>query len=155
MDKLLLALKLGRKRDVIEARQRARQIAGLLGFETGDCARIAAGVFALACQVYRKRLSATVFFQVNGRSLHVFFGKRKRTVPDLPRIEKLLPGKPFFTEADIKWMVGQLVRLPPPSVFDEIDKLNQELLQAYLDSRRGNPHEVLERPRLGARDKTA
>jgi hypothetical protein len=152
MDKLLLALKLGRKRDVIEARQRARQIAALLGFDGRDQACLAAGVFALACQVYRKQSGATVFFQVKSRSLHVSFGKRNRMFADAPRIEKALPGKPFFAASDIKWMVRQLVALSTPSVFDEVDKLNQDLLQALLESRRDQaPVHV---PRL-ARDKTA
>jgi hypothetical protein len=152
MEKLLLALKLGRKRDVIEARQRARQVAGLLGFDARDQACIAAGVFALARQVYRRQAGITLFFQVKHRVFHVFFGKGHGTVTDAPCIEKPLPGKPFFAEADIKWMVRQLVRRPAPTVFEEIEKLNQELLQALLDEGRGRVRAPA--PRL-ARDKTA
>jgi hypothetical protein len=136
MDTVLLALRLGRKRDVIEARQRARQVAGLLGFDSRDQACIAAGVFALACQAYRQKAHLTLFFRLRNGVLHVFFGKRNGGASNLPGIEKRLPEKTFFAEADIKWMVGQVVRRPAPSLFEEMEKLNQDLLEALVESGR-------------------
>jgi len=136
MDTHLLALRLSRKRDVVEARQRARQIAGFLGFDAVEQACIAAGTFSLACRVYRKQPGMIAFFQIKGDALHVFFGKRTGSVSDDMRIEKPLPGQPYFAEADIKWMVRELARHPAPTIFEEMEKLNEEIVQALLNDGR-------------------
>ncbi len=130
MDKLLLALKLDRKRDIVEARQRARQVAGLLGFDNRDQAGIAAGVFSLACQAYRKRPGTSMLFQVKARTLHVFLGNRGAT--NGFHLETPLPEQAFFAEDDIRWMVRELSRRPPPTVFEELEKINNDVVQALL-----------------------
>jgi hypothetical protein len=147
MDKLLLALRLGSKRDVVEARQRARQVAGLLGFDSRDQAALAAGVFSLGCQAYRNRAGTSLLFQVQNRALRVFLGSRNGAVNGLSQIEMSLPDQSFFAEEDIRWMVKELSRRPPPTVFEELEKVNQDLVQALLHD--GRQRRTMTRPATG------
>jgi hypothetical protein len=157
MDRLLLGIRLRRKRDVFEARQRARQIAALLGFDAQDQAVIAAGVFALAWQSLRQETGVRLFFEVKRRVLHVFLSRKRSGANCGPaRLAKRLPAKTPFAEDDVKWMIRELVRQPAPGLFEEMAKLNQELLDALLAARQGMPAQADAVARWNAaRDKTA
>src|SRR6266849_5532239 len=68
----LLTLSLRNKRDVLLARQRARQIAGLLGYSPQLRLAVAARVFEIAWQAFQLRGRRVVVFQVDANVLHVF-----------------------------------------------------------------------------------
>jgi hypothetical protein len=68
----LLSLTLQSKRDVVLARQSARQLAKLLGFETREQMRIAAAVFDVAYNACRSLGRVTLNFEMTDASLRVF-----------------------------------------------------------------------------------
>jgi hypothetical protein len=139
----ILTLPLRKKSDVLLARQRARQIAKLLGFDRREQACIAAGVFAVASTARQHAGRCAVVFQLEGDVLQVVpvLGRRRR--PSLERLLQQLPSgtrnllrleKPLPVEGsvvnreDLPWFVEELARLIPLNVFDEIEQQNQELL---------------------------
>jgi hypothetical protein len=71
MTQLIASLRIRRSRDVLRARQRARQIAGLLGYEGLEKSVISAKVFALALQVLEKTNGAKLLFRWIGDHLQV------------------------------------------------------------------------------------
>src|SRR5258708_1831737 len=97
----LLTLQLQKKRDLVLARQRARQIAGLLGFDAQEQSLIAAGVFAIADAVFRQEGHAAIEFRVEADALQVLPVRGQRRAPWLAllrpgpsaalRLEKPLP----------------------------------------------------------------
>jgi hypothetical protein len=119
------------KRDMVLARQRTRQLAGLLGFEAGDQACLAAAAFALACEA-RPGNGAVLCFRVEQAMLHI--GLKESGRQHLC-IEKVLPHEPRLSAQDIKWALRELARRTPLNLFDEMKGLNQELLAALLSRR--------------------
>jgi hypothetical protein len=71
MNTHLLTLKLRGKRSALLVRQRARQVAGLLGFGASDKARIAALAFRIA-EASCTSTGAVLRFQIEKRNLHIF-----------------------------------------------------------------------------------
>ena len=69
MSKALLTVAIQYEQDVVVARQRARQIAGLLGFESQDQTRIATAVSEIARNAYRYAGGGKVEFALEGESL--------------------------------------------------------------------------------------
>lgn len=140
----LLTLPVNSRRDVLLARQRARQIAALLHFESVDQACIAAGTFAVAQQALRRSRAAQLYFRIDKKMLHVFAqatGKAARTLPlrQLPagvagpdsslRLAKALPaGTADFSNEDLIWVIEQLNQQPCFHPFEEIQHQNQEML---------------------------
>lgn len=132
MNTLLFTAELRQKRDLLVVRQRARQLAGLLGFEPAEQAGFAAAVFALACHAAGGRARVTLTFHAGPETLEVLAaaGGSRGEIPAL-RLVKALPGKGRgMTVADVAWAVKQLDRHTPPDLFEEVCKQNQELLQA-------------------------
>jgi hypothetical protein len=124
----LLTLKLRNKRDVLLARQRARQVAGLLGFVPADKMRIAAWVFQIALNAV-KNCRCSLKFQLTDDTLQVFPEAALGTPQD--RLDQPLPeGSPGLAPEDVVWLLHELSQLTPLDVFDEIRQQNQELLQA-------------------------
>lgn len=68
----IFSAKLRRQRDVVLAWQRARQIAGFLGFEPRNRTLIAAAVFEIARKTYQLGGRGTIKFQLQDRILQVF-----------------------------------------------------------------------------------
>jgi hypothetical protein len=135
MDSLLAIVRVRGKKDLVTARQQTRRLAHLLGFEAREQACLAAAVFALACQAYRRRKSVRIYFQVKRKSLRISFGPKKRGVlSETPRLEKVLPASAAFENADLKWIVKELARHHFVSLFEELEQANRELLQAMLDT---------------------
>ena len=62
----LLTVALRQEQDVVGARQRARQIAGLLGFEAQDQTRIATAVSEIARNAFRYAGGGEVEFAIEG-----------------------------------------------------------------------------------------
>ena len=67
-DPAILTLEIRFEHDVVLARQRARQIAGLLHFEQQDQARIATAVSEIARNVYNYARTGRVEFRIEGRT---------------------------------------------------------------------------------------
>jgi len=68
MSNPLLTVALRYEQDVVVARQRARQISNLLGFDGQDQTRIATAVSEIACNVYRYAGGGKVEFTLDGDS---------------------------------------------------------------------------------------
>ena len=117
---------------MVLARQRTRQLAGLLGFEAGEQACLAAAVFSLACQA-RPGQGAALYFRVAGGVLRIAL-RENRGRRHL-RLEKALPGEPRLAARDLKWALAELARRTPLNLFSEMKELNQELLAALLSNR--------------------
>jgi hypothetical protein len=167
MNTSILTLPLRKKRDVLLARQRARQIAKLLGFDPREQACIAASAFAVASTARQHASGCAVSFQLQGDMLQVIpvLGRRRtsgleRLLPQLPsatrsllRLEKPLPANgPAVNPEDLSWLVEELARLMPLNVFDEIEQQNQELLHTLqqLHAVEAAQPLVRERPRKPA-----
>ncbi len=139
----LLILPLVSKRDVLLARQRARQIAALFHFPAQEQSCIAAGAFAVAAQALRETKTAELCFQVVDRKLLIFPRARKVEVqPGTPAppntgtatdgllrlVKALPPAGAEFPPEDMVWLVNQLHQGGRFNLFEEIQHQNQEML---------------------------
>jgi hypothetical protein len=129
MSEPILTLSLRRKRDVLIARQRTRQIAGLLGYDGRQQVQIAAAVFDLGVAFLRQRGRGVLRFHADGGSFRV------ATEPVIVlRLERPLPpGVLDMASGDVAWAAGALDDLTPLSVYEEMVQLNRELLQALRE----------------------
>jgi hypothetical protein len=135
MDAPFLVYKLHSKRDVVLARDWARQVAALFGFDPLEQACVAAGVFEIARQGLEQTSQAALHFQLSGNLFQVFAVHRRdpdqEAAPSGLRLEKTLPLKELPVAAeDVAWIVCQRAEQTPTSMFREIHKQNQELLYA-------------------------
>ncbi len=125
-----LLVEVRRRRDAVLARRRARQVAGLLGFEPNEQACVAALVFELACQALTQAGRTSLRFTVERDRLLV---APAGEVPAL-RVEKPLPPRePAVGQEDLAFVVRELEKLAPASLFEEVQRQNQELLRALLE----------------------
>lgn len=125
----LLTLPLRCKRDLVVARQRAGQIAGLLGFERRELAGIAAAVFEIAGQVWRRTRRGRLTFQVSSRSLCV-------TSDPVTTFSLAVPfpdGVTRLEASDVTFAVRELGDLTPLDLLAEMQQQNLELLRALHD----------------------
>ncbi len=123
----IVNLPLRTKRDLLLARQRARQIARLLHFETHDQACIAAGTFAIALQALQVDEPSCLSIQIAHGKLEVF--ARTQTEKVGLRLSKPLPPSVREVAAeDLTWILHQLTQQAPRNVFEEIHHQNQEML---------------------------
>ncbi|MBY0526661.1 MAG: hypothetical protein K2R98_24910 [Gemmataceae bacterium] len=126
MSTSILALPLRRRRDLLAARQRARQIASLLGFDRDERAVVAATAFEFARLTLEERDGATLHFVLAADRLQVF------AEPGMSfRLERPLPekGRAMCAE-DVRWAVQELQMLTPIDLFEEVHHQNQEILLA-------------------------
>ena len=141
-----LTLKLRGKKDAILARQRARRVASLLGFDAHEQACIAAGTFVVACQALGLFGKTSLYFQIENHQLHIFAqnAASAAAIPPAKRLRGLFPAvdpgtlyrltKPLPTQqlaADVQelgWLVSKVEETSDTSLFDEIIKQNQEIL---------------------------
>ena len=86
----LLSVGIRREPDVVVARQRARQLARLLGFDEQDQVRLATAVSEMARNVYGYAREGTISFALEGTSppqtLSVHVADRGPGIPNLPEI---------------------------------------------------------------------
>jgi hypothetical protein len=68
----LLSLPVRGRRDILLARQRARQLAGLLGYDAATRLGVAAAAFEVAWGAYPARGRSTVVFQIEEGLLQIF-----------------------------------------------------------------------------------
>lgn len=138
MNEPIFSLPLRRKRDVVAARQRARQIAGLLGYDRRQQVQIAAAVFDLAALFCRQNGKGVLRFHAADGAFRV------STEPViLLRLERPLPpGVLDMAGGDIAWAAGALDDMTPLDPFDEMVQLNRELLQTLRELAAHDPPAV-------------
>jgi hypothetical protein len=138
MNTSLITLPLHGKRDAVVARQRARQLAGLLGLDPPRQGWFAAAVFEMACDVRQESGRGRLHFQVANGAVRAFAECWPSAAPpaDAPCVEAPLPadGSRLAAE-DLAWAVSRLHDLTPLDVFEEVRRLNRELLAAYQQLR--------------------
>jgi signal transduction histidine kinase/DNA-binding response OmpR family regulator len=94
MSKALLTVAIQYEQDVVVARQRARQIAGLLGFDGQDQTRIATAVSEIARNAYRYAGGGKVEFALEGESLpQVLLVRIADKGPGIRDVAHVLSGK--------------------------------------------------------------
>ncbi len=79
--------------DIVAARQRARQIAGLLGFDLQDQTRIATAVSEMARNAYQYAKGGAVEFELQGRSPQMFVITVRDQGPGIARLDDVLHGR--------------------------------------------------------------
>jgi hypothetical protein len=128
----LLALPLKRKRDLLRARTLVRQAAALLGYPEHDQICLAAAAFDLACQAHKATRRARMQLSIVEDCLHL-------TCAESLRVSKPLPASAAVPREDVPWMLQQLTELAPRDTFEEVCKVNQELLQTLLELTKSQP----------------
>ena len=173
----LLTVRIARDEDVVAARQRARQVAEALGFDTQHQTRVATAVSELARNVRRYAGSGTVEFGLDsdGGMLSVIVSDKGPGIPHLDavlagnyrsqtgmglgilgtrrivdefeiestpgagttvRLRKALPRRRARpTQVDVRDIADRLTRQVPPSLVDEVQQQNHELLAALEELR--------------------
>jgi hypothetical protein len=126
MNRALLCLPLKRKSDLLHARMLVRQAAALLGFHAQDQICLAAAAFDLACQAHDATPGADLQLEIVDDCLHV-------VCSDSLRLGKALPATAAVPRDDVPWMLKQLMEIAPCDPFEEVRKVNQELLQTMLE----------------------
>ncbi|HWG32132.1 MAG TPA: ATP-binding protein [Steroidobacteraceae bacterium] len=92
--KALLTVALHNEQDVVVARQRARQVAGLIGFDAQDQTRIATAVSEIARNAYRYAGAGRVEFRLEGESApQVILIRVRDEGPGIPDLERVLSGQ--------------------------------------------------------------
>lgn len=137
MTAIHFTLRLRRRRDLLIARHRARRLTALLGFSSIDQARISAAVFALASAAYQTT-PAALRFDVNDEAITVAAMSPRRALA-VPAVRQRLPVHRCLASEDVGWAMKQLVALAPFRAFEEIQRLNADVL---LLSRELSPSEV-------------
>jgi signal transduction histidine kinase/DNA-binding response OmpR family regulator len=90
----ILTLAIASERDTVSARQRARQIARLLGFEAQDQTRISTAVSEIARNAFNYAGGGRVEYSIEGRtSPQLFIVKIKDTGPGVRNLEDILEGR--------------------------------------------------------------
>ncbi|HEV3084286.1 MAG TPA: hypothetical protein VGY66_31280 [Gemmataceae bacterium] len=140
MSNSFLVFNVRSKRDAVLARDWARQVAALLGFEPLEQACIAAGVFEIASQAREHTRYAALHFKVQGDFFQVFAVQRQdpdeAATPSGLRLEKRLPKKELAVALeDVAWIVCQTAEQTHASLFTEVKRQNQELLHALAELR--------------------
>ena len=93
MNSLLSSIPLHNERDVVQARQRAREIAGVLGFDNQEQIRLATATSEMARNAFRYARQAKVDFELSGE------GPQKLEVivtdqgPGIPNLEEIMEGR--------------------------------------------------------------
>ncbi len=139
----LLTLRIRSRRDILAARQRARQLAGLLHFSPRRQYAIAATVFELALDLARRPGGGTLRFELHGDTLHAFACDPQIRMSGEQCLVELLPD-PEQAPAleDLPWLIEQLTWYTPLNLFDEIRQQNRMLLDALqeLEARAADSH---------------
>ncbi|MGE5925873.1 MAG: ATP-binding protein [Gemmatimonadota bacterium] len=91
-DTILLRAEIRHERDVVLARQRARHIAALLGFDAQDQTRIATSVSEIARNAFQYAHGGRLAFLVTGSSRPAFLVRVSDEGPGIPELERVLDG---------------------------------------------------------------
>lgn len=94
MSASIMTVSLRYEEDVVVARQRARQLSGLLGFESQDSARIATAVSEIARNAFRYAKGGEVMFSVEGERIpQVLCVQVKDKGPGIGNLNEILEGR--------------------------------------------------------------
>ncbi|HET9250913.1 MAG TPA: ATP-binding protein [Candidatus Eisenbacteria bacterium] len=94
MNPCLFALAIRSERDIVLARQRSKQIAGILGFDGQDQTRIATAVSEIARNAYQYAGQGMVEFRVEGStSPQVLVIRVADPGPGIPNLDEILEGR--------------------------------------------------------------
>ena len=132
-------LRVHEKREVLVARQKARQIAHLLHYPPLEEACVAAGVFAIAAQAREHYEICDICFQLDSQHLVVF--ARPLNQPDvleapqaksngpMLKLSKSLPeAAKGYSVDELAFLIGRINEQAPADLFGELSKQNQEIL---------------------------
>jgi signal transduction histidine kinase/CheY-like chemotaxis protein len=90
----ILSIDIGHEQDVVAARQRARQVAALLGFDSQDQVRVATAVSEIARNAFRYAGGGTVSFVLEGRTSPQLLGiEVVDRGPGIADLDKILGGR--------------------------------------------------------------
>ena len=90
----LLTIAIRNEQDVVGARQRARQISALIGFEAQDQARIATAVSEIARNAFRYAAGGKVEFGVEGeRAPQLLVISVQDSGPGIAELDAILSGR--------------------------------------------------------------
>ncbi|HVJ04358.1 MAG TPA: ATP-binding protein [Candidatus Saccharimonadales bacterium] len=89
----ILTLRLRHERHVVHARQRARDIAAMLGFEHQDQIRLATAASELARNAYRYATNGVVEFLIVKSAPQIFVVSVTDSGPGIPDLESVLDGR--------------------------------------------------------------
>ncbi|HEY5958840.1 MAG TPA: ATP-binding protein [Polyangiaceae bacterium] len=89
----VLTLELRLERDVVAARQRARQISSLLGFDTQDQTRISTAVSEMARNAFKYAGGGRIEFSVNANEPPTLFIRLVDQGPGIPNLSEILDGR--------------------------------------------------------------
>src|SRR5579859_7388704 len=90
----ILTLAIASERDTVAARQRARQIARLLGFEAQDQTRISTAVSEIARNAFNYAGGGRVEYSIEGRTApQLFIVRIKDSGPGVQELQDILEGR--------------------------------------------------------------
>jgi hypothetical protein len=118
----IYSIRVRTKLDRLIVRQRVRQIAGLLGYESSARFAIAAAVFEILCQ---HRAPCRVRIRQKGDTLRIIVGNR----PAPARLSFALPEMPSAAAEDVAWIIREVESVTPINVFEETRLHNREYLR--------------------------
>jgi hypothetical protein len=139
----LLTLRVRSRRDILVARQRARQIAGLLRFSPRRQYAIGAAVFEIALNLTHQPGGGSLQFELHDETLHVGARDRHLQVPGLHSLSECVPDpEQLPAREDLPWLIEQLMWYTPLNLFEEIRQHNRALLDALqaLETPEGASH---------------
>lgn len=169
----ITTVKIQFEHDVVLARQRAREIGGLLGFDPQDQVRIATAVSEIARNAFMYAAGGKVEFQIEGQTApQIFIIQVSDQGPGIKNLSEILDGQyrsrtgmglgitgaqrltdqceihpgptggtvvslkrilpkraPVVTQSRLVAIADRLSAQQPQSVFEEVQRQNQELLQ--------------------------
>jgi hypothetical protein len=128
----LLSLQLQRKRDLLVARRLVRQAAALLGFSEHDQTCLAAAAFDLACQAHAAKAQAMMACAIVDDCLQI-------VCSDALHLSRRLPVSAAAPREDVPWLLKHLTSAAPADLFEEVCKINQELLKSLLEQAKDQP----------------
>ncbi|GIW82938.1 MAG: hypothetical protein KatS3mg105_4745 [Gemmatales bacterium] len=125
-DRLLLGIELNCKRDIVRARQRSRQLAGLLGYSWTERLLISTRVFQIGWDLWKRFQRGAVRFQIASGSLLVLAGTSPTSATEVSLCQPL-PSDAPLDAADIQFAMKQLIDHTPFNLFEEIYAHNEQM----------------------------
>lgn len=127
-----------RKRDILLARLKARQVAHFFHFDAQQEACITAGTFAIGCQALLQFSQFEIVFQVDHHKLEIFAEIPNHTSSLPPNYDKnvillklakdLPESSQVLSSDDLTWMMSRLEQQVSLNLFEEVCRQNQEIL---------------------------
>lgn len=124
----LLRLPLRNCRDLLLARQRARQIAQILRFPAADATAIASKTFLIAAASACHGKVAVLVVSLQEGHLRIEIDCRKGWTAPPPLIQALPADESRLANDDILFVLAQMDGLTPPTPLAELVRLHEEML---------------------------